>query len=242
MIINKIEGQYPNQEEDCVEDFTAFEAMEFTKYNTTLFRTDNFAGLSSAAFVLWLILSTRLKPNGRVAIQIKDVPSYAKSYRLDPKTIKKVYEELLNYTFNMGKGKNLRVIHLLTIEIIGEGVEYLRIPYESGMGTFDGKAKKYEYKHYVKWSRAELEALLMTFRGSVLRTLLTIGVHVDNKGKAFPARKTIGKLQGVSEVIIGRNLNTLETAGLIKRELVPGKTQFDHNEYHLDARTGIKFC
>ena len=243
-IIDEIEGEveYLNQEEDYEEDFTAFEPMDFNKYDTALFRTDNFKRLSSAAYALWLILSTRLKPNGRVAIQIKDVPSYAKSFRLDPKTIKKVYDELLNYTFTVGKGKSTRTVHLLTIEVIGEGFEYLRIPYESGMGSFDGAGKKYEYKHYIKWKREELESLLMAFRGSELRTLFIIGVHVDNTGKSFPKRKTIAKLQGLTEGIIGRNLNTLEGAGLITRELVPGKTQFDHNEYHLDPKTGITFC
>ncbi|ODA41238.1 hypothetical protein [Desulfosporosinus sp. BG] len=228
--------------EGKVEDFTTFESMEFIKFSVPIFQKDNFGGLSSGALKLWLILSTRLRPDGRVAIEIKDVPKYARKFKQDPKTTKKAFEELLKYTFTVGKGKNTRTNCVLKIEHIDNEVEYLKIPYGSGIGTFDGTGKEYAYPQFIKWQRERLEALLMTSGGSMLATLLAIGIHVNSMGIAFPAWKTIAKIQGVSVSVIGDNLKMLEDADLIKRKLVPGKTQFDHNEYHLDAKTGITFC
>ena len=228
---------------NLIEDFSALELMDFAKFDKILHRSDKLAGLSSSDFKLLMILATRLRPNGRVAIQTKDVVKYAEQFGMTAKTIRKSLKELKKYTFDIGKGKDTRTIHLLKEDIIDTKTKYLRIPYESGIGNFDGTGKDYAYKVFFKWRREELEALLKTLGGSALRTIFIIGTHIDDEGMGFPLIEKIAKFQGVTPKVIGYNLYELEGAGLLKRVHVPNdKNRYVHNEYYLDAKTGISFC
>ncbi|HZK55439.1 MAG TPA: hypothetical protein VFC84_14745 [Desulfosporosinus sp.] len=231
------------ESEDESEDFTTFVPMDSIKFSVPLFMTGKYAGLSTSAFKLWLILTTRLKPNGWVAIEIEDVPRYARRFRLDPKTVPKALEELKRFTITTSQGKDTRTVHLLKVEVVSDDVSYYKIPYASGAGTFDGKGKDYAYPQFIKWNRQALENLLMTIKGSPLRTLFTIGVHVDDKSNAFPSWETISKYQGITLAMVGTNLNALKKVGLLKWEHVPSnRNKWKHNYYELDPRTGIKFC